>query len=273
MPRILLWNIQAGKAIALVRSVCLENDVDIAILVEDDKDRSKLSRSMTSQSAAGQYVEFAPVPSPIRIFTRLDLRRFAAVADRGRVSIRSYSPPFGPSFLLVACHVPSKLRRDTENQYAFVRRMRSDIEEAEKATGFPSVVIGDLNMSPYETPVLAADGLHGIPYKQVAARGHRIFDGQKWSFFYNPMFRLMISDGSHPPGTYFYNTSQLINTYWHTFDQVLVRPTLSNYLREEDLKVVSSIGNVALADERSVFGWASDHLPLLVNLDVEGHAP
>ncbi len=70
-----------------------------------------------------------------------------------------------------------------------------------------------------------------------------------------------------PAGTYYHAASGLSH-YWHMFDQVLLRPDLMDSLAE--VRILDSDGQESLLTDagnpRS--STASDHLPLLVRLNV-----
>jgi hypothetical protein len=81
-------------------------------------------------------------------------------------------------------------------------------------------------VNPFEDALTAADGLQGVMDKQVAARPARTVRGRVWDYFYNPMWSRLGDDSPGPPGTFWRAGSGLVNHFWNTFDQVLLRPGL-----------------------------------------------
>ncbi len=90
-------------------------------------------------------------------------------------------------------------------------------------------------------------------------------------FFYNPMWGKMGDNSQGPPGTYYYNDSSYANLFWHTFDQVIMRPDLLEYFSDESLQVLDSIKGVSLVSPDGIpdTSIGSDHLPILVTLQIE----
>jgi hypothetical protein len=63
------------------------------------------------------------------------------------------------------------------------------------------------------------------------------------------------------------NTIQ--NSYWHIFDQVLLRPSLIKYFEHENLKILTDIGGEGLMRKHKLKHEISDHLPIVVEIKSE----
>ena len=70
-----------------------------------------------------------------------------------------------------------------------------------------------------------------------------------------------------PPGSYYYDRAETVRYYWNLFDQVLVRPSLLDHFKDQDLELVEHDGNSPLRKngipDSRLF---SDHLPILFKL-------
>ena len=99
---------------------------------------------------------------------------------------------------------------------------------------------------------------------RLAARGERTVQQRSYPFFYNPMWGCFGDYTSRAPGTYYYERAEHINYYWNIFDQVLIRPSLLDNFRREELRILSSVGEVSLVTENEEpdGSWSSDHLPI-----------
>lgn len=88
---------------------------------------------------------------------------------------------------------------------------------------------------------------------------------------YNPAWTLIASRRHETPGTHFYTRSGHYEHFWHTFDQVLIRPGLMDAFDLDALRIVTSAGEMSLLDSRGRPDMirASDHLPILFDLDIE----
>jgi hypothetical protein len=132
------------------------------------------------------------------------------------------------------------------------------------------VLVGDLNMSPFENGVVSAAGLHGVMSRQVARKGSRIVQSREYPFLYNPMWNLMGDEPPGPPGTYYYPEGGHRAFFWHMFDQVLIRPGLLDRFDAQRLRVLESVDHTPLLNAAGLPDGdrASDHLPLLFQLNL-----
>lgn len=269
MASLMFWNVgrqEAGDAIA---DLCREHEVDVLLLAEVTTRTTALLRHLNDTGRA-KYREFRPAQSRVRVFTRYPRGALSSVFDDGHVSIRSLRPPTGLPILIVAAHLPSKLWTTEGDQYYRLRQLRQDITRAETHAGHQNtIVIGDLNVNPFEDAIVAADGLHGVMDKRTAQRPARTVRDRSWDFFYNPMWSRLGDESSGPPGTYYRPGSGLVSYFWNTFDQVLLRPNLLPYYDARALIVVTRVGERDILGEGAGQAALSDHLPLVVKLSLE----
>lgn len=272
MAVLLFWNLGRSTNLELVAAACRDHRVEILILAELSPPSSDVLRSLNAAGEFG-FAEAVWAPSPVKFFHRLPSGSLAPVFDDARVSIRRVTPPLGLEILIVACHLPSKLHRDYNDQYYTARKLRDDIAKAELLVGHKnSLVIGDLNMNPFEVAMNAADGLHAVMDKRVAMKAPRTINGVQWDYFYNPMWSRMGDESIGPAGTYYRGAAHVADFYWHTFDQVLLRPALLPFYKKEHLRILTEIDGKQLVSERGLVGGFPDHLPILLKLETESGA-
>jgi len=149
-------------------------------------------------------------------------------------------------------------------------RLARYVHEAELKVGHTrTIIVGDLNMNPFEAGVTGSEGLHAVMGRKEAEKGSRIVQGESCKFFYNPMWSKFGDTDSTPAGTYFYNSSNPVNYYWNIFDQFLIRPSLLKFLDRDAVQVVSELQGKSLLtsagrpDRKSM----SDHLPIVCHLN------
>ena len=171
--------------------------------------------------------------------------------------------------LLAAAHLPSKLHCSESSQEFECVLLAQQIQKAEIAAGhMRTALVGDLNVNPFEKGVVGASGLHAVMTHAIAERRYRTLQSADHNFFYNPMWSQLGDKSERPPGTYFENRAEQVSFFWHTFDQVLIRPDLLSVFENEDLKVLTGdgertlISSSGLPDSRN----SSDHLPILFKL-------
>jgi len=89
----------------------------------------------------------------------------------------------------VAVHLSSKLYQKQDDHILYSTRLARQIGEAEQSLGHSrTLIIGDLNMNPFESGVVGAEALHGVADRRIAKKKFRSVQGEKRQFFYNPMW-------------------------------------------------------------------------------------
>ncbi len=127
------------------------------------------------------------------------------------------------------------------------------------------MMMGDFNMNPYEDGMNHATGMNAMMTRDCATSGHRTFYGDKYDFYYNPMWSLFGDDSGGPAGT-FYNTSNQGSYGWCMVDQVIIHHSIINHFQE--VRIMTHAGSNCLTNARgrpNSIG-ASDHLPIIVKL-------
>lgn len=245
--------------------------VDLAVLAECQEPGADIIRELNRHHPLQPYWEFTEGVSSLRFFTRLPAQSIRSISDDGRASLRSITPPLGPAILIAAAHLRSKLEADDFDQHFAAAALNRLILGAEQKVGHKrTLVIGDLNMDPFDPGMMAANGLHAVMDKTTASKARRVVQGESYEFFYNPMWSRMGDEIPGPPGTYYYNRSgRAINRFWSTFDQVLLRPDLLKFYNSRRLHVIDEIDGVRLLKDNIIDRNMSDHLPIVVELSTE----
>jgi hypothetical protein len=268
--RFLYWNVNGKRLLAEVVALAYEHDVDVLVLSECGLRPAELLLAINRRPGGRYRLPFSAVDDPV-ILLRLPGDRLRPLRDAAGLSFRWLRPILGPDILLVVCHLPSKLYQSEHDQGLLATRVARTIDEVEAQVGHSrTVLIGDLNMDPFEFGVVGAEGLHGMLSRAVAAKGSRRVGGEDRAFFYNPMWGLFGDRSPGPPGTYYYASSTQVCLFWHMFDQVLIRPQLLDFFDDESLRIIDSSSGVSLLTpsgmpDRNAF---SDHLPVVFSLDL-----
>ncbi len=271
MPRILFWNTYRKGLEQEVASLCHQYDAEIVILAESAMN-SVTFLSIVNTGALRIFTE-PPNPSTrLRLFTSLSTASIRLVADIGGIAVRGIAPPVGQDFTLIAVHLPSKTAYKETDLAFHATRLNETIRNAEAKVGHKrTVIVGDFNMNPFEIGLVSSDGLHAVMDRRIARQNSRIVAGRQCDFFYNPMWSRMGPNIQGPPGTYYYRDSTHVAYFWNTFDQVLIRPSLLDFLPDQTICVVSEIAGVPLLTPTGVpnKGLFSDHLPIVFDLHTE----
>jgi len=271
MATFLFWNLNRKGLKDHIVALCREHGVDVLILAEADIREVDLLEALNKDEISKFRLAFNPSPR-LKFFVRFPSVCFKPVIDEGGVSVRRLVPPVGTDVLIVAVHLPSKLYYKEIDQVFQSTRLAEIIREAERAVGHSrTVVVGDFNMNPFESGFISADGLHAVMDKRIAQRIARTVQGKRREFFYNPMWGRMGDNSPGPPGTYFYSDSSHVCYFWNTFDQVLLRPAILQYFRDDSLEIPITAAGEPLLSEAGRPGerFTSDHLPILFTINIE----
>lgn len=271
MTAFMFWNIQKKPLYDELAVACREHEIDILILAESTLHVPRLLHTLNSPDKRGYFQPSRPSPaSRLQFFIRGLPTAFVPLHEARHFVIVRLRPSLGKDMLIIAAHLPSKLFANEGDQGLVLRNMIDEVVECELQLGhFTSLLIGDLNMNPFEDPVVGADMLHGVMDKSIAALEQRTVNDHKYRFFYNPMWSRMGDHSVGPPGTYFYNSGHVANYFWNTFDQVLLRPSLLPCFAPKNLRVLTRIGDSELIRADRIAKEYSDHLPIVLRLNLE----
>lgn len=268
---VLYWNVHRKPIHRLVAALAHELEIDVMLLSECTFSLAEFLLELNTPVTRKYGLPFNPVPDPV-IVTRFPRHSIAIVRDWPGVCVRRVIPPIGPDFLLFTIHLQSKLYIEKDEQAFYCTRLARYIHAEEAKIGHHrTVLVGDFNMNPFESGMIGAEGLHGMMTRQIAARQSRTVSGGERFFFYNPMWSHFGDVPAPPAGTYFYDSSSQINYYWNMFDQVLIRPDLLQYFRDESLRIVTSVGSINFINSagKPDAQVASDHLPIMFRLELD----
>lgn len=262
---LLFWNINRKPLSSAIKSLCDCYDVDILILAESSIQDAELLPILNENNDRTFIAPYNP-SKKISFYTRI--HAFELIHDNDYWgSIRKLVHPLGIEILLVAVHIPSKLHLNDNEQAAVSARIAKEIDRREREQGHNNtIVIGDFNMNPFEAGLVSADGFHGVMDKHIALKQSRTVLGDDKKFFYNPMWSRLGDDSEGCVGSYYYNSSNMINYFWNTFDQVLLRPSLLTCFNQNDLKVIDKVDELSLIKNGKISNDYSDHLPLMIKL-------
>jgi exonuclease III len=252
--RAIIWNV--GKVERHVLEGALARcDADIVVLPECPETLRQIGNLTRITTPQSRLAILAKIKSA-RIIREDPARKHAAAVLRDS------------NVLVVGCHLPSMLHRRTEDALTSAVRLRDFIELSEAEIGHNrTVVLGDMNMDPYDAGMVHFEGLHAVMSRSVAAKERRTLQSVERRFFYNPMWSLYGDLHKQAAATYFYSPTKSMTYYWHMFDQVLLRPGLISNLNR--IEILESIGGITVVDASCRSGIVGcDHLPVILELDL-----
>ncbi|MBP3956815.1 endonuclease/exonuclease/phosphatase family protein [Gemmata sp. G18] len=268
------WNIGGqpprSGIVRLVTALQRQEDADVIVLAECSD--GVIGSTLRALNPSGQSLNFDLVPttSRVKVLTRRTVSRTSEIDRHEYYSVLKVVRGGQPDLLLTAVHMVSLLEKDAPHIDKELEKLADAIRSAEEATGHDrTVVIGDLNAHPFSDGVASSVGLHGIMSRSVAGRGERQASHRRYPFFFNPMWQFYGDATATPAGTYYREPGGAhTGYYWHLFDQVLIRPSLRPYYRDDSVCIVTSVGGTTLAGPDLVPNRriGSDHYPIRVRL-------
>ena len=271
MLKFLLWNLNKKPLQDSIERLARLHEVDIIVLLENDLASELLLRTLNPLGTNDYY--YSPsLCRKVHIFSKFLDNLIKPVYESDRMTIRHLSLPAKTDILLAAVHFPSKLHWDDESQAIECSILADEIRQVEKEHGHErTILMGDLNMNPYESGVISASGLHATMSGKIAQeKKTRIVQSKQYSFFYNPMWSLFGDATPGPAGTYYFEKAQHKVQFWHMFDQVLLRPDMIPVFKHDELKILETDGSLSFLTRQGIPDKrrSSDHLPVLFGIDI-----
>ncbi|MEI7866919.1 MAG: endonuclease/exonuclease/phosphatase family protein [Candidatus Methylumidiphilus sp.] len=270
MLKFLLWNLNKKPLQDSIERLARKHNIDVIVLLENDITSDLLLRTLNPPSTGDYY--FSPsLCGKVHIFCKFLDDYIKPVYESNRLTIRHLTLPAKIDILLAAVHFPSGLHWDDDSQAFECCNLVDDIIKSEKLVGHTrTLLMGDLNMNPYESGVISARGLHATMISRIAQEKSRIVQSREYQYFYNPMWSLFGDGSPGPAGTYYYKKAKHKVQFWHIFDQVLLRPDMISVFIGENLKILETDGRESFLNKQGIPDKTnfSDHLPVLFSLDI-----
>lgn len=255
--RIMFWNTYKNTSInQIICEIAKENNVDIIFLAEYEDNIQSLICALDMQS-----------------YFTLGCDRIKVIGKKKNVEPGIQGTRYSiqiieNKYILCAMHLPSQMRYGhQERRNIIIQTILNDLQDTEKRLNSKrTIILGDFNEDPYEDGCLSAVNFHGLPSMNDALKSYRIIEGKQFEMFYNPMWNLF-GDFNFPPGTYYYAGSDPKCSYWHIFDQVMIRACLKNEFLKDSLEIITKAGKKDLLNTKGYPNKEySDHLPIVFEI-------
>ena len=274
MVTFLFWNLDKKPLLNRVVRLARTHEVDVLMLAECAIDPSEL---LTAVNSAGGKPYTLPTSASEKIRIVIRFPRPSLVEEREDpirgLTLRELKIDGLPYVLLAAIHLPSRINWKSEDYTLASTTIAQSIIRTEDALGHRrTILVGYLNMNPFDPGVVGAQGLNAVMTRQLARRAERLVRDKSYRIFYNPMWGFFGDRTDGPAGSYYYNAATPSNHFWNIFDQVLVRPGLMDAL--EEVCILDTDGTDALLTRNGLprRSSGSDHLPLLFRLNLRPEA-
>ena len=270
MTSFLFWNLDKKRLIGRTTRLVRKHAVDLVILAESVESPEEICSAL-SEARGMPFHEITDGDVKVRLFSVHHESMFVSLfeSESSGVLMKRLRIPDSLEILLVLVHFPSRLNYDEIDQILEATALAQDIATVENDHFLSNtVLVGDLNMNPFDPGVSGAQGLHGVMISDRALKEKRTVNGKSYRFFYNPMWGQFGDRTPGPPGTFHLASSKPLNYFWNIYDQVLLRPSLIDrftgpFITDHD--GVESLVHPSGVPDRSN---CSDHLPLLFSINL-----
>lgn len=259
---LLYWNLMSNKNEKYIAHLIKERSIDIAIFSEyDGTDFNSLVHVLLSDEFIlyNGYGGCEKVVMIAKKTIQVEINR-----EQSRYvlySVRCDSFPY----IIVGTHLPSNPHTKKDGRKYIIRNLIEDLKEQEKIHGHSnSIIIGDLNASPFDDELIQKDSFNAVLYKDVIRRRKEVtYLGGRFRLLYNPILNY-ISETNRQYGSYYYS-GEFNCLYWYCYDQVLMtRNLIDNF---QGMEYCQSIGGKSLIKKVCPDKSISDHLPLFAKFE------
>ena len=265
----LFWNCGRSRLGRTISKLAHQHEIDVIVLAEVTDTPAQLLAELNKNSSF--LFDFSQGQcKKICMFTRFPGEWATPVHEASRYTIRRLCLPAKEEVLLVAAHLPSPLHLSESSRNASCADLAYDIRRVERQEQHTrTILVGDLNVNPFDAGAVNASGLHGVISRHIAAAGSRTVDGQDYPFFYNPMWSLYGDQTAGPPATYHYRAPGHNALFWHMYDQVMIRRDLIDGFNPNSLRIIDTDGFTSFLSKVGVpdKDKFSDHLPIVFEVN------
>ena len=263
--KVLFWNTHKNADInSTICELAAENDASIVVLAEYVANVDDLLSSLLVQHGI-KMQRYASCCERITIIGSISNVEVRFDSDHTTIQL------INGKDILCCTHLNSKIYSDHEAQREILidQLMRELCAIENDLDSENTMIVGDFNINPYDSSCIDARYFHSLPIYEETRRRTRTVAGNKYSMFYNPMWRFL-GDTEEPYGTYYHNNSGSINTYWNLYDQVIIRPALRKRFVDDSLKIITETQSKYLLDSNGhPDETISDHLPIIFEIQEE----
>ncbi|MCH5171574.1 MAG: hypothetical protein J1F31_01905 [Erysipelotrichales bacterium] len=260
---LLYWNLKSNNNLELIIADCIqENSIDIAIFSEYENINFDILKRKLSDSFC--LLESFGGCKKVKILYRNTIS-LTLIREQHRYLLAKLNLE-NKKYIIVGVHLPSNTcGSNSSDRKHIIRNIINDISDAEKDNIESSIVIGDMNASPFDAEMIEKDSFNSVLFKNIINSQEVVtYLECKYRRFYNPIIEY-INETNENYGSFYYSSGNYC-LYWYCFDQILVRKNLANQIHT--FKYLKKIKQQDLIKKKKPNKKISDHLPLLVNINI-----
>lgn len=200
MTSFLFWNLHGRRLETVLHRLAVRHEIDVLILAECKIAEGQMLGTLNMNGRGGFRRIPALASRGLDLYSRLDASCFGPVLQEAdHYLIRTFTPPDGIEIVLALAHLASPTHKELRARHSRIVGFAKAIGDAEKGKD-RTIVVGDLNVNPFDDALLDVRGLNAIADRSTIRRkGSRRFGKRQvevFPFFYNPMWSHF--GGRHP---------------------------------------------------------------------------
>lgn len=264
--KLLFWNTENKDLTEEILELIVYEDVDIAAFCESSNAAAEEIINKLQQIHNKQYIfQETPGCDRIKVIVKAQLGNISLLTQHTYFSLVKLERKDNP-LILGFVHLPSLAYHTPEQIRRAAQTLNERVQQEERLHEInDSLIIGDFNVNPFETPMIEFSGMGAINSSDALRREHVTDGGETKRLFFNPMWTLY-SKYRERPGSHKYARLGVDVIHWHFLDQVIIRPSLISRFKFDELKIIDETKSFKL---RGRYGTpkTSDHLPITCRLE------
>jgi exonuclease III len=260
--KLIYWNTKGFIDFEVYEDLLIKYSPDILFTSETD------SSFLTSHKASFNKIGYNLIDNPgcerIKILSHKDCNCELGIQNK------FYTCIIIDDINVISVHFPSQMYHHMDALKYNLRKFRNKIDdEIGESSDKPILIIGDVNVNPYEPAMINFDGF--MATNSIKSRKRiKSIDDEVREPYYNPTWRLY-ADNIFPGTKKYPRPSGFSHDIieFHFLDQVLLSEKLKNNIESDKISVVTKTDKFDLLNEKYNKVNFSDHLPLFYQLKMK----
>jgi len=170
------------KRLDILSSLVREFNIDVLMFAENTLGIADVLCELNISKTADFHCN-TETCERIDIFSKFAQAQIEPQFHSNHLTIRHLKPSTTCDLLLVVAHLPSRCHQSSESLTFEITEISRDIIRMEDKIGHKrTVLVGDLNMNPFETGLITANGFNATMVRKIAEKQKRTVNTRSFLF-------------------------------------------------------------------------------------------